>query len=65
MLLFLIAIFEFGQNIVSVKSLSLLNFLPVILLVADVIGRYQMPSSIIAIVVSGCHFSPSFPRRLY
>jgi len=37
--------------------------LPVILLVADVIRRYQMPGSVVTIVVSGCHF-PCWPRRL-
>jgi hypothetical protein len=34
-----------------------LNFLPVILLVADIIRRYQMPRIVITIVVSGSHFS--------
>jgi len=39
------------------------SLLPVILLVADVIRRYQMPGSVVTIVVSGCHF-PRWPRRL-
>jgi len=37
--------------------------LPVILLVADVIRRYQMPGGVVTIVISGCHF-PRWPRRL-
>lgn len=59
-LLFLIAIFD----ITSIKSISLLNFLPVILLVANIIGRYQMPRSIVTVVVSSCHFSCFFLTAL-
>lgn len=34
-----------------------LSFLPVIFLVADVVRRYQMPGSVVTVVISGCHVS--------